>query len=68
MNEHLLFTLLDIAGTFVFALSGAVAAKQRNLDLFGIITVAFTVACGGGWSGMCPSGPYRRLACPTGII
>lgn len=48
MNEHLLFTLLDIAGTFVFALSGAVAAKQRNLDLFGIVTVAFTVACGGG--------------------
>lgn len=48
MNEHLLFTLLDIARTFVFALSGAVAAKQRNLDLFGIVTVAFTVACGGG--------------------
>lgn len=48
MNEHLLFTLLDIAGTFVFALSGAVAAKQRNLDLFGIVTIAFTVACGGG--------------------
>ncbi|MDN0085720.1 trimeric intracellular cation channel family protein [Crenobacter sp. SG2305] len=48
MSELLLFTLLDIAGTFVFALSGAVAAKQRNLDLFGIVTIAFTVACGGG--------------------
>ncbi|KZC17466.1 hypothetical protein RHOFW510R12_13575 [Rhodanobacter sp. FW510-R12] len=48
MNETLLFALLDLTGTFVFALSGATAAKQRNLDLFGIIALAFLVACGGG--------------------
>lgn len=48
MNEQQIFTVLDLVGTFVFALSGAVAAKQRNLDLFGIVTIAFTVACGGG--------------------
>ncbi|GAB3538886.1 trimeric intracellular cation channel family protein [Spirosoma fluminis] len=45
---HTLYTVLDLVGTFVFAISGATAAKQRGLDLFGIATIAFTVACGGG--------------------
>lgn len=45
---HSLYTVLDLAGTFVFAISGATAARQRGLDLFGICTLAFTVACGGG--------------------
>ncbi|MGO4391890.1 trimeric intracellular cation channel family protein [Variovorax sp. M-6] len=48
LNDHLLFTILDLAGTFAFAVSGAVAARDRGLDWFGIITIAFTVACGGG--------------------
>jgi uncharacterized membrane protein YeiH len=43
-----LFTVLDLAGTFAFALSGAVAARERGLDWFGILVLAFTVACGGG--------------------
>lgn len=43
-----LYNLLDLAGTFAFAISGAVAARHRGLDLFGIFAVAFTVACGGG--------------------
>lgn len=42
------YNFLDLAGTFVFAISGAVAAKQRGMDLFGILAIAFTVACGGG--------------------
>jgi len=45
---HSLYYYLDLAGTFAFAISGATAAKQRGLDLFGICVVAFTVACGGG--------------------
>lgn len=45
---HTIYYLLDLAGTFAFALSGATAAKQRGLDLFGICAIAFTVACGGG--------------------
>lgn len=45
---HTLYYFLDLAGTFVFAISGAVAAKQKGLDLFGICAIAFTVACGGG--------------------
>ncbi|MGH8159513.1 MAG: trimeric intracellular cation channel family protein [Rhodanobacter sp.] len=48
MSESFLFAFLDLVGTFVFALSGAIAAKQRNLDLFGIAAAAFIVACGGG--------------------
>lgn len=48
LNDHRLFTALDLAGTFAFALSGAVAARDRGLDWFGVIVIAFTVACGGG--------------------
>ena len=45
---HSLYTFIDLAGTFAFAVSGAVAAKDKGLDVFGILVVAFTVACGGG--------------------
>ena len=45
---HSLYTFIDLAGTFAFAISGAVAAKDKGLDIFGILVVAFTVACGGG--------------------
>jgi len=45
---HSLYIFLDLAGTFVFAISGATAARQRNLDLFGICAIAYVVACGGG--------------------
>ncbi|KAF1029558.1 MAG: hypothetical protein GAK40_00444 [Burkholderia plantarii] len=48
MNAHVVYTVLDLVGTFVFAISGAVAARQRRLDLFGIAFVTFIVACGGG--------------------
>src|SRR6476469_4325688 len=43
-----IYTFLDLVGTFIFALSGAVAAKQKGLDIFGIFSIAFTAACGGG--------------------
>ena len=48
MNSHAVYTFFDLIGTFAFAISGAVAARQRRLDLFGIAAVAFMVACGGG--------------------
>lgn len=48
MNAHLVYTVLDLVGTFAFAISGAVAARQRGLDLFGIASITFLVACGGG--------------------
>lgn len=48
LNDHRLFTILDLAGTFAFAISGAVAARDRALDWFGVMVIAFAVACGGG--------------------
>ncbi|MEO6799090.1 MAG: TRIC cation channel family protein, partial [Rhodanobacter sp.] len=48
MNEQMLFNLVDLAGTFAFAISGATAARRCNLDLFGILAIAYITACGGG--------------------
>jgi uncharacterized membrane protein YeiH len=45
---HAFYYFLDLAGTFAFAISGATAARQRGLDLFGICAVAYIAACGGG--------------------
>jgi uncharacterized membrane protein YeiH len=40
--------VLDLAGTFVFALSGAVAGVKHKLDLFGVLVLAFAAATAGG--------------------
>ena len=42
------FPYIDLMGTFVFALSGALAAIDRHLDIFGVFVAAFVTACGGG--------------------
>lgn len=42
------FTVLDILGTVAFAISGALAAMNRKLDLFGIFIIAFVTSIGGG--------------------
>jgi uncharacterized membrane protein YeiH len=39
---------LDLGGAFVFAISGAVAAVNRRLDVFGILVVAFVTGNFGG--------------------
>lgn len=46
--EHNLFVLVDLLGTFAFAVSGALAAEQRRLDLFGMLAISHLTACGGG--------------------
>lgn len=43
-----LVELLTWAGTFVFALSGALKARASKMDVFGGIVLAFTTAYGGG--------------------
>jgi len=48
MTISSLVVLLDLIGTFVFAVSGAQAAKESKLDIFGITMIAFITACGGG--------------------
>jgi uncharacterized membrane protein YeiH len=40
--------VLDLAGTFVFALSGALAGVKRKLDLFGVLVLSFAAATSGG--------------------
>lgn len=50
-TEHAVNTLLavfDLAGTFVFALSGAMAAVRHRLDLFGILVLGFAAGNSGG--------------------
>ena len=44
----LFLTGLDFVGTFVFALSGAVAAVKRELDIFGVLVLSFVAATTGG--------------------
>jgi uncharacterized membrane protein YeiH len=40
--------VLDILGTFAFAVSGAFVALDKKFDLFGVIIIAFITAVGGG--------------------
>jgi uncharacterized membrane protein YeiH len=40
--------VLDLVGTFVFALSGAAAAIKRRLDLFGVLVLSFAAGNIGG--------------------
>jgi uncharacterized membrane protein YeiH len=40
--------VLDILGTFAFAVSGALVALDKKFDLFGVIIIAFITAVGGG--------------------
>lgn len=48
MVELSFFNILDLLGTSAFAISGALAAMNRRLDLFGIFIIAFVTAIGGG--------------------
>lgn len=40
--------IIDVLGTFAFAVSGAFAAMERKLDPFGILIISFVTAIGGG--------------------
>jgi uncharacterized membrane protein YeiH len=40
--------VLDLMGTFVFALSGALAGVKRKLDLFGVLVLSFAAGNSGG--------------------
>ena len=48
MNADLVLPLLDLGGTFVFAISGAVAAVRRRMDTFGLMVLAFAAGNAGG--------------------
>ena len=46
MSELLL--VLDLTGTFVFAISGAMLGVQRRLDMFGVLFLSFVASSAGG--------------------
>jgi uncharacterized membrane protein YeiH len=43
------FVVLDLAGIFVFAISGALVAVRKGLDVFGVLVLAGTTGLGGGF-------------------
>ena len=64
--------VLDLIGTFVFALSGAAAGVRDRLDLFGVLVLSFAAASAGGIMrdlliGSVPPGGDQRLALPRGL-
>ena len=48
VNPDLLLLVVDLVGTFVFAVEGALAGIRGGLDLFGLMVVSFVTALGGG--------------------
>ena len=44
----MLLRILDFAGVAVFAISGALAAGRKSLDLLGVVVIATVTAVGGG--------------------
>lgn len=48
MNETLIIYIMELIGTVAFAISGALIAVRRNLDLFGVVLVGSITSVGGG--------------------
>ncbi|MET0324209.1 MAG: trimeric intracellular cation channel family protein [Ilumatobacteraceae bacterium] len=68
-RPHLL-TLVDLAATAVFAIGGAQAGVDADLDVFGLMVVAFATALGGGMIrdvliGDTPPAALRSVAYPV---
>ena|ERR1700733_6734354 len=40
--------VIEVTGTFSFAISGAFAAMEKKLDPFGVLVISFVTAIGGG--------------------
>jgi uncharacterized membrane protein YeiH len=47
-NPDLLLLVVDLAGVLVFAIEGAMAGIRAELDVLGLMVVAFATALGGG--------------------
>ncbi len=76
MPDYLL--TLDLAGTFVFAISGATVGVRHRLDLFGVLVLSIAAATAGGITrdvliGAVPPAAlldwrYLAAACLAGLI
>ena len=49
-TAHLLVRALDLVGTFVFAISGAMLGSRQGMDLLGVLVLAFVTAVFAGSS------------------
>jgi uncharacterized membrane protein YeiH len=47
-SPHQLLFIMDLGGTFVFAISGAMVGVQRKLDVFGVLVLSFAASSAGG--------------------
>jgi uncharacterized membrane protein YeiH len=47
-RQDVVLLAVDLVGTFVFAVEGALAGIQGELDLLGLLVVSFVTALGGG--------------------
>jgi uncharacterized membrane protein YeiH len=47
-GQFILPSYIDLAATFLFAVTGALAAQKRGYDLVGLFALAFATAVGGG--------------------
>ena len=48
LTESAALNWLDYAGVFVFAVSGALLASRKHMDIFGMLVLALLPAVGGG--------------------
>lgn len=68
-----LIYILDLVGTFVFAISGLRLAAKKDMDLFGAAVIAFVTAVGGGTTrdlllGNTPVSWMQDIAYPIAIL
>ena len=47
-NQDVVLLAVDLVGTFVFAVEGAMTAIRAELDLLGLLVLSFATALGGG--------------------
>ncbi len=68
--DHPFFIVLNIIGTFMFAVSGVSVAISKDYDLFGIAVLGFATAIGGGTlrDMMIGAGPVAWMSDNTTII
>ena len=78
-TDAVLLVVLDLAGTFAFALGGALTAlRATRLDVFGVVTLGMITALGGGTirdvflDALPPAtfvdGRYLAVACAGGLV
>lgn len=51
--QRTLLLILDLCGTFAFAISGALAGVRRRLDVFGVLVLSFAASSFGGSAATC---------------